>query len=232
MVASTCETGNVFVKVCGITSEEDALLAVAMGADAIGFVFASSSRQMQPPQVADIVKRLPPEVITVGVFRDQAPDRVVDLMQRCNLKVAQLHGHETANEARTVRDQVRATIVAFPANSLRLAQLSSYGADLVLLDADEPGSGAVFDWALADAIPPGHRVLLAGGLTPDNVADAIHRVEPFGVDVSSGVESAPGTKDPVKLQAFISAAKSAGRDLRVSAPAASGDRPYDWMQDR
>ncbi len=216
-----------FVKICGITSEEDALLAVAMGTDAVGFVFAPSTRQIQPVQAYDIVRRLPPDVLTVGVFRDHAPQRVVEIMHQVGLKAAQLHGHESIEDVRFVRAQVALVIKAFPAGSSALAHADEYRIDAVLVDSATPGSGEVFDWALAEGAPLGRRVILAGGLTPENVGAAIARVRPWGVDVSSGVERAPGKKDPRKLRAFIDAA-------RAAAPTAyEGDQltPYDWQED-
>jgi phosphoribosylanthranilate isomerase len=218
----------VFVKICGITSEEDALLAIAMGADAVGFVFAPSTRQLAPGRAADIVKRLPPEIMTVGVFRDDAPDRVVDIVQHTGLTAAQLHGHETAADTRYIRERIRVVIKAFPGGDPELRNVAAYGADIVLLDSVTPGSGRVFDWSLAEEAPSGHRLMLAGGLNEDNVAEAIARVQPWGVDVASGVESAPGVKDPRKLRAFINAARAA------ALPAYQGDeddRPFDWMLD-
>jgi len=197
----------VFVKICGTTSEADALLAVAMGADAVGFVFAASPRQISPGVASDIVKRLPPEVMTVGVFRDESPDRVVQIVNGVGLKAAQLHGHETAEQAHWVRRRIPFLIQAFPAGSPALAKVGDYGADVVLIDAPSPGSGQVFDWQLAEA-PDGMRLMLAGGLTATNVVEAIAQVHPWGVDVVTGVEQSPGVKDPVKVRAFVAAAKS------------------------
>jgi phosphoribosylanthranilate isomerase len=217
----------VFVQICGITSEEDALLAVAMGADAVGFVFAPSSRQMQPVQAYDIVRRLPPDVLTVGVFRDELPQRVVDIVHQVGLKAAQLHGHESPADTAFVRERVGWVLKAFPAGSSALDRVHEYRADAVLIDSATPGSGQVFDWALADGAPLDRRVVLAGGLNPDNVADAIHRVQPWGVDVSTGVERSPGRKDPRKVKDFIERA-------RAAAPVPyEGDAhaPYDWQED-
>src|SRR5918911_2118589 len=170
-----------FVKICGTTSEEDALLAVAMGADAVGFVFAPSPRQITPGTVADIVKRLPREIVTVGVFRDQAPSRVVEIVNSIGLRAAQLHGHETPEQSRFVRERVPLLIQAFPAGDGAVMRAAEYGADAVLLDAATPGSGQVFDWSMAEA-PDGIRLILAGGLTPDNVGKAIAQGHPWGVD--------------------------------------------------
>lgn len=227
-----------FVKICGITTEDDALLAVALGADALGFVFAPSTRQVATNRVHDIVRRVPPEVLTVGVFRDELPNRVVEIVQRAGLGAAQLHGHESAEQSREVRSRVPLVIKAFPAGHPGLSDVRAYGADAILVEGERPGSGEVFDWRLAEDAPrAGHRVLLAGGLHPGNVADAIQRVRPWGVDVSTGVEREPGHKDPVKLREFIDAARSAGealgRDGRTDDDGADGPLggPYDWQED-
>ncbi len=202
-----------FVKVCGITNEDDALFAVAMGADALGFIFAPSPRQVAPQQVFDITRRLPPEILTVGVFRDEHPSRVIKLVHQAGVKAAQLHGNETPAQAIEVAANVRWMIKAFAAGSPQLAHADHYGTDLILVDAPSPGSGKVFNWDLAAEAPDGVRVILAGGLTPDNVAEAIRVVEPWGVDVSTGVESAPGRKDALKVKRFID-------NARAAAPAA------------
>ena len=217
-----------FVKICGITSEDDALLAVAMGADALSFVFAPSSRQVAAGHVRDIVRRLPPEILTIGVFRDEAPQRVVEQVQAAGLAGAQLHGHETPEDARWVRSRVQFLIQAFPAGAEALRHADDWGADVILVDSPTPGSGQIFDWSLAEGAPSGRRIMLAGGLTPDNVADAIATVRPWGVDVSTGVESTPGHKDPRKLRAFIAAAKAA--ELPDDEPERSGDL-YDWQEE-
>ncbi len=129
---------DVFVKIEGMTNEADALLAVAMGADAVGFVFAPSPRQIAPGIASDIVKRLPPEVMTVGVFRDEAPARVVEIVNTVGLRAAQLHGHETADQARWVRERVPFLFQAFPAGAPAVARAADYGADVIILDAPQP----------------------------------------------------------------------------------------------
>ncbi len=198
-----------FVKICGVTSEEDALLAVGLGASAIGFVFAPSPRQVAAARVADIVKRLPQDTITIGVFRDESPQRVVELVTHTGLTGAQLHGSETPSSTQYVRERVGFVVKAFPAGSPRLADAAEFGADLVLVDAPSPGSGRLVDFAVLEGLADASRLVLAGGLTPENVTEAIHRVQPFGVDVSTGVESEPGVKDPRKVAAFIAAARDA-----------------------
>jgi phosphoribosylanthranilate isomerase len=222
----------VFVKICGITTEDDALLAVAMGADAVSFVFAPSPRQVAAGHVRDIVRRLPPEILTIGVFRDEAPQRVVDIVRTAGLRGAQLHGHETPEDARFVKSRVDVLIQAFPAGSDSLRNSDDWGADIVLIDSPTPGSGQVFDWSLAEGAPSGRRVMLAGGLTPDNVADAIAQVEPWGVDVSTGVEAEPGRKDPRKVRAFIANAKAAAPEPDSDQAELVGTAElYDWQED-
>lgn len=216
-----------WVKICGITNEEDALLATALGADALGFVFAPSKRQIAPGLARDIVRRLPPEVLTIGVFRDEAPQRAVDLVLQAGLRGAQLHGGESPEDTRWVRARLQLVIKAFPAGDPGLHDVDHYGADAVLIDSPVPGSGEVFDWSLAEGAPTNRRVILAGGLNADNVTDAIARIRPWGVDVSSGVERGPGLKDPAKLRAFINAARAA------PTPGYQGTTqpPFDWQSD-
>jgi len=211
----------VFVKVDGITSEADARLAIEAGADALGFVLAPSPRQVTSQAVRDIVANLPAEVVTLGVFVDEAPERVVDIVLAAGLQAAQLHGHESAEETRWVRARVGAVIKAFAAGDPAVQRAADHGADAVVVDHPGGGGGggqgydwslAVgqgYDWSLAVGVPAGIRVVLAGGLTPANVAAAIAAVRPWGVDVSSGVESSPGTKDAGKLRAFVAAARAA-----------------------
>lgn len=214
-----------FVKICGITSEEDGLLAVAMGADAVGFLFAPSPRRVSPSAAAEIARRLPPEILTVGVFRNEDPRTVVKIANRARLRAVQLHGHESPEETRQVREQVGRVIKAFRAGSDELEQAHDYGADIVLVDADEPGKGRIFDWALAERAAGSLPVMLAGGLNPDNVATAIRKTRPWGVDVSTGVESAPGRKDPRLVRDFISAARAAAGSEAPEPPTGS---LYDW----
>lgn len=216
-----------FVKICGITNEDDALFAVAMGADAVGFVFAPSTRQVAPQQVYDITRRLPPEVLTVGVFRDELPTRVIEIANRAGVKAVQLHGHETPAQTAEVAKSVRWVIKAFDSSSAQLGRADTYGVEMVLIDAPNPGSGKLFDWTLAAEVPSSLRLILAGGLTPENVGEAIAAVEPWGVDVSSGVEASPGRKDPTKVRRFVANARAA-----APTPYLGPDEiPYDWADE-
>jgi phosphoribosylanthranilate isomerase len=235
----------VFVKICGITNESDALLAVAMGADALGFVFAPSPRQIAPTIARDIARRLPPEIITVGLFRDESPKRVVEVVNSMGLRGAQLHGHESPAEAKWVADRVPFTIKAFGAGDHLLDKVDQYTVDALLIDSPNPGSGQVFDWSLAERMPVGQRIILAGGLTLENVGDAIEAVRPWGVDVSTGVESSPGKKDALKVRYFINNAKAyedddgwedyadlGSADIDALADEVADDPDvYDWEED-
>jgi phosphoribosylanthranilate isomerase len=219
------------VKICGITNEDDALLAVALGADALGFVFAPSPRQMVAQKVYDITRRLPPEILTVGVFRDEHPQRVIEMTQAAGLRAAQLHGHETPADVEQVSQHVRTVIKGVAAGSVDVANARDFRSSMILLDAPAPGSGKVFDWSLAGEIPDGITLILAGGLTPDNVASGIAQVHPFGVDVSSGVESAPGRKDPVLLRRFMEAVRQADVLRDPDAYGVDPGSPYNWMDE-
>ncbi len=196
-----------FVKICGTTSEEDALLAIAMGADAVGFVFAPSPRQVSPSAVEHIASRLPRDVMTVGVFRNETAERIVKVTLEAGLQGAQLHGDEPPSVTNFVAERIAFTIKAFPAGSDAVARSKEHHAKVILVDSSSPGSGQVFDWELVEGVAPGRRLMLAGGLNPDNVALAIEMVRPWGVDVVSGVEASPGRKDPRKLKAFMDAVR-------------------------
>lgn len=216
-----------FIKICGMTNEEDALLAIALGADAVGFIFAPSTRQMQPIQVRDIVRRLPPEAFTVGVFRNEVPERVIDIMHTVGLKCAQLHGHETPEQTRAVRSKVGYVIKAFAAGDPALDHFDDYGADFAHVEGATPGSGVLFDWSLFEGAPRNRRVILAGGLRPDNVIAAIQQCRPWGVDLASGVESSPGRKDARLMRDFIKNARSVEENRYVG----QGEEPYNWEDD-
>jgi len=232
---------ELFVKICGITSEADALLAIGMGADAVGFVFAPSPRQIPATTAADIVKRLPHGVLTVGVFRDESRQRVVEIANQIGLGAVQLHGHETAEDSRWVRERVALTIKAFSAGDRTIARFDEFGADYLMIDGPSPGSGQVFDWRLGEGVVDPSRLIVSGGLSPENVDQAVAHLVPFGVDVSSGVEAEPGRKDPQLLRAFIANARRAGGEAvaahpeRGPAPDPADDgpgargAPYDWM---
>ena len=202
---------SVKVKICGITNVEDAQAAVAAGADLLGFVFAEESpRRVTVEQAAEIARVVPPFVLRVGLFVNAPPELVMEAMMRCGLQLLQFHGDETPEYCRQFGAMSMKAFRVKDADSLRA--LPDYPTDAWLLDAFVPGqrggTGHSFNWDLAiEAMKLGKPVFLAGGLTPENVADAVRKVQPYGVDVSSGVESAPGKKDHAKVRAFIEAAK-------------------------
>jgi phosphoribosylanthranilate isomerase len=200
-----------FVKICGVTSLDDALACVDAGADALGFNFwARSKRFVETSAAAAIARKLPPNVRTVGVFVNPSADEVDRAFASGAIDFAQLHGDETPDFcARFSGRYIKAVRLRGPQT---LASLAEYACDLLLVDADAPdfgGSGERADVELAKQAAASRRVILAGGLTPDNVADAVASVHPFGVDVASGVEREPGVKDWLKVAAFVQAAKGA-----------------------
>jgi len=213
-----------FVKICGITNEDDALLSVAMGADAIGFIFAPSTRQIAAQRAFDITRRLPAEILTVGVFRNEHPNRVIEIAHKAGVKAVQLHGRETAAESAEIAKQIRWVIKAFAAGDPNLPLADQYGTDMILLDAPEPGSGKVFDWSLAGDAPDSVKLILAGGLNPENVGAAVTEVQPWGVDVASGVERSPGKKDALAVKRFIENARAHAAQPYIG----DDDLPYDW----
>ena len=201
------------VKICGITSPEDALTAVEAGGHALGFVFYKEPpRHIFPEEAARIINLLPPFVQAVGLFVNEAPEIVNQVSRNCRLGLVQLHGDETPDYCRKIEQRV---MKAFRVRSLTcLDPIADYRMSGCLLDAYSPsfygGTGKSFNWEIArEAMTRGHRIVLAGGLTPDNVAEAIRQVRPYAVDVSSGVESAPGRKDADKVREFIRNAKEA-----------------------
>ena len=198
-----------FVKICGITSLEDALACVDAGADAIGFNFwPQSKRHIPVDRAAAIAKRLPPNLRTVGVFVNPTADEVDRAFASGAIDLAQFHGDETPDFCRRFAGRYIKALRLRDATSLE--RMADYACDFVLVDADTPaygGSGERADVALAAAAAAARRVILAGGLTPENVAEAVAEVQPYGVDVAGGVEREPGVKDWMKVAAFVQAAK-------------------------
>lgn len=200
------------VKICGITSIEDALHAAACGADALGFVFHEESpRCVTPERARSLVAALPPFIVTVGLFVNQPRERVAEVAGFCGLDVVQLHGDEPPENCRVSGRRVIKAIRVRDRDSLE--NLNRFSVSAFLLDAWDPdrygGTGRSVNLDLATTVARKHRIILAGGLKPDTVAEAIRVVAPYGVDVSSGVESTPGRKDPELVAAFIRAAKNA-----------------------
>ena len=200
------------MKICGITSVADGLVAAEAGADVVGLMFYEKSpRHISLETAGEISHALPPFVLRAGVFVNPSEELVMEAIARCGLNLLQFHGDETPEFC------TQFGIMSMKAFRIRdaasLAALPKYPTEAYLLDAFSAealgGTGEKFNWDLAiEAKKFGKPIFLAGGLTPENVAEAVAKVQPFGVDVSSGVESAPGKKDAAKVRAFIAAAKS------------------------
>jgi len=193
------------VKICGITNYEDAIFAVESGADALGFIFASSPRRIEPADAREIIRRLPPFVKTVGVFVDEVPDRIEKTIDLCGLDLVQLHGNESPDicerfmpgiiKAIRVKDHTSIKGLGDYKNKAKAFLLDTYS------EKAAGGTGRTFNWDLAiGAKELGMPVILAGGLGPSNIAEAVLKVKPYAVDVNSGVEERPGKKSHVLIK--------------------------------
>ena len=192
----TAVSDELFVKICGITSEADALLAVSLGASAVGFIFAPSPRQISVQLAGDIAKRLPEHVLTVGVFRNEAPQRVVEAVRLAGLGARSCTARRRPRTRSGSAPGVPLVIKAFRAGERAIGRFEDFGADYLLVDGDNPGSGKVFDWRLAEGVVDHHRLIVSGGLRPDNVAQAVAHLRPAGVDVSTRGRVRAGPQGP------------------------------------
>ncbi|HHT9120437.1 MAG TPA: phosphoribosylanthranilate isomerase [Candidatus Hypogeohydataceae bacterium YC41] len=199
------------VKICGITSLRDARMVVELGADALGFVFAPSPRQVSPEKTKNIIKKLPPFVTPVGVFVDEEIEKVLDIATYTGLKAVQFHGREGPKYVEGIKGKFWAIKAVRMRTGRDLMKLRKYKAHAFLLDSYEKGrlggTGKTFPWELAREARELGTIILAGGLNPENVQVAIRIAKPYAVDVSSGVESSPGRKDKQLVKEFIRAAK-------------------------
>jgi phosphoribosylanthranilate isomerase len=207
------------VKICGVTNIKDAILAAELGADAIGLNFYSESpRCISPHTAGEITSQLPPFVSTVGVFVNWEAAPVLALASALRLSAVQLHGDESSDVTREIAKKISLIKVFRVGQGTALPAFSKYkSASAFLLDAAAAekfgGTGQQTDWIRAATAAKSHRIILAGGLTPENVAEAIRTVRPYAVDVASGVESKPGKKDPGKLRAFFAEVSRANESL-------------------
>jgi phosphoribosylanthranilate isomerase len=194
------------VKICGLTNVQDALQCCEAGVDALGFIFATSPRQMTPREVKKIIEELPPFVTTVGVFVNEELTRIKEIVEECQLDLVQLSGNEEPAYCQTFPP--RKVIKAFRVKDEEsLKVIPNYRVGAYLLDSFSKGifggSGKKFDWRLAKKVSQYGKVIIAGGLSPENVLLALREAQPYGVDVCSGVEETPGKKDYQKVRAFI-----------------------------
>jgi phosphoribosylanthranilate isomerase len=201
------------VKICGLTNIDDAFAAVEAGADALGFVFyRNSPRVISPQKAADIIIKLPPFITTVGVFVNEAPGKIEEIIALTNLDVVQLHGSEPPEACTFSRRAVKALRVRSLDSLNPLVHYRGY-VTAFLLDTFSPdvfgGTGKIFNWDIAIYAKQFGDIIIAGGLTPENVAEAVKHVRPYAVDVSSGIESEKRKKDQKKMRLFIEKAKGA-----------------------
>jgi len=202
------------IKICGITNLDDAMAAVDFGADALGFNFYKKSpRCIEPQRAAEIIAQLPPFVVPIGIFVNEKEDRIRETVSLACLQAIQFHGDETPEFCQRFGSRV---IKAFQVKDHEsLKHMSHYRVNAYLLDSYKEGvrggTGETFDWHLAVVAKTFGRIILAGGLTPDNVAEAVKLVQPYGVDVAGGVERDKGVKDHGKLRKFITEVRRASR---------------------
>ncbi len=202
------------IKICGITNLDDALVAADAGADALGFIFYKKSpRCVEPAKAAEIIAQLPPFIIPVGLFVNEREDRIREIQHLTCLQAVQLQGDESPEFCQRFGERV---IKAFQIkNKESLKNMAHYHVGAFLLDSYKDGmhggTGETFDWHLAVVAKTFGRVILAGGLTPDNVAEAVKLVQPYGVDVASGVEKEKGIKDHGKMKKFITEVRRVSR---------------------
>jgi phosphoribosylanthranilate isomerase len=235
-----------WIKICANTSLEDAQLAVNAGADTVGFVFAESPRRVTREQVRSITPHLPKTIEKYGVFVDPSFDEVIETVFECGLTGVQLQTTLGPKLAARLREHFAAIPGRGPLGILRVMHYASdfdaqlrelsgeHAVDAVLIDSRTAkavgGTGVVFDWQAAQGSflrsAPHLRLIVAGGLRPENVAEAIHTLHPWGVDVASGVESSPGKKDPAKVKAFVDAARAAAAARPIIAENAGPSTPF------
>lgn len=201
------------VKICGITSHEDAQAAVDAGADALGFIFVNGTPRYIEPEVAvAIIARMPPFVASVGVFIDRTPEEIEMIVRACGLSLAQLHGHESPDACGRLGVPFIKAIHVQGEHDLEALhgypQAKAFVLDTYVV-GQPGGTGRTFPWEIAAKAARQTRIILSGGLTPDNVALAVTQVRPYGLDVSSGVEASPGRKDHHKVREFIEQARKA-----------------------
>jgi phosphoribosylanthranilate isomerase len=223
----------VFIKICGITNEDDALSAIAVGATALGFILVSGSkRQVSLETAKDIIKRLPKGFNTVGVFKNETKEKIVRSANSAGFKIVQIHGLNNMDDFEFISQRVGSVIWSLSQKEMNLVSSIPKGVDYVMLDSPEPGSGKIFDWSTAQT-PKSKKFILAGGLTPENVYDAVEFIKPWGVDVATGVEDESATsnkKDVSKMRRFCENARLAFENIGDGHSDSSNENFYGETQ--
>ncbi|MEM7009808.1 MAG: phosphoribosylanthranilate isomerase [Thermodesulfobacteriota bacterium] len=202
---------NTKVKICGITNLEDAQAAVELGTDALGFIFYKDSKRYVEPQIAgDIISKLPPFITTVGVFVNASVEDISEIQEKTQVSALQLHGDESPEFCSSLQGKIIKVLRVKDKHDLD--PLAQYPVEAILLDTysdkEYGGTGSTFDWGVLKDLKTDKKIILSGGLTPENVSEAISTVRPYAVDVSSGVEASAGKKDHIKLKQFFEAIKN------------------------
>jgi len=212
------------IKICGITNREDALLAANLGVDALGFVFAESPRQVSPEEAREIISHLPPLLVKAGVFVNESLSRILEIVDFCQLNLVQLSGDEDDQFCLKLNRPYVKVFKVFDARILKL--IKTHPSPYFILDTYEKGKGGgtgkTFYWEIAKMAVNVGRVILAGGLTPENLYEALEEVKPYGVDVSSGVEERPRKKDRSKLFQFVETVRVWDREMDILASMEGG----------
>ena len=210
------------IKICGITNLDDGLEAIAAGVDALGFVFVPNTpRYITPSQAKLVIKQLPPFITNVGLFVDSEIDEIEDIVNHCKLDAVQLHGNESPEMCSQISLQTKVIKSFHVKKELQVLrnEIANYRVAAYLLDTfikgKAGGTGQTFDWRIAEGLS--QRIILAGGLTPDNIGTAIAQLQPYGVDVSSGVEKSPGKKDTNKIHSFVRQVRKANLIIEKNA---------------
>ena len=210
------------IKICGITNLDDGLEAIAAGVDALGFVFVPNTpRYITPSQAKLVIKQLPPFITNVGLFVDSEIDEIENIVNHCKLDAVQLHGNESPEMCSQISLQTKVIKSFHVKKELQVLrnEIENYRVDAYLLDTfikgKAGGTGQTFDWRIAEGLS--QRIILAGGLTPDNIGTAIAQLQPYGVDVSSGVEKSPGKKDTNKIYSFVRQVRKANLIIEKNA---------------
>ena len=221
-----------FVKICGITNEEDALLSLAVGADALGFNFVNGSKRKIATQELRDSPKVASRCVNSRNLSNDLPERVISVVNETGLMAAQLHGVETPENVKRIKQEVRTVFKAVSAGSQAFYNAEDFGADAILVDSETPGEGDVFDWQMAENGPTGVSLILAGGLTPQNVSEGIWKVRPWGVDMRREWNVRLELKTLFWLEISLKKQRKTSQYLQsLGDNGDESDTPYDWKED-